>query len=622
MLGSFRKGRANVLIWALMAALVVGLAGFGIGVGGGVTARDVAKVGDRDVTADDYVRALQQELRAYQQQLGRDLPMAEAREYGVDRMVLARLVNDAALDEEAARLGLSAGDDAVRAQVTATPAFQGADGKFSREAYTYALERIGMRPAEFEEMLRAESARELVAGGVQAAARMPDTAARTVLDFLGEKRGFDGIRLDAGLLQAPVAAPTDAELQAEYDAHPERYTRPETRRVSFASITPEALAATIEVPDEELRAAYDADLAKFRTPERRVADRIAFGTSGEAAAARGRLDAGEIDFDALAAERGLRPEDIDQGFVTADRLSGAARDAVFGAEGPGVVGPVDTPLGPSLYRINAILAGTTTPFETARADLASSRARAEAERLIHEDTAAIEDLLAGGATAEEIAAETLLEPGSLTLDAGTTGGLAGDPAFRAAAEGAEVGVETDLIALADAGIATLRVDAIEPPALQPLAEVRDRVVADLTAARTAAAVTGLAQGYVAELDGGLALAALAERIGRPVTAVAPLTRGETAEGAPPALVAEVFAAEPGASVLLADGDTVILARLGTVQPFEPAAADSAPALAALAEQFDRQAAEDVLALFTASVRDEAGVSVNQGLVESTLARFP
>ncbi|HVH02834.1 MAG TPA: SurA N-terminal domain-containing protein, partial [Amaricoccus sp.] len=178
MLGSFRKGRANVLIWALLAALVVGLAGFGIGVGGGVTARDVAKVGDRDVTADDYVRALQQELRAYQQQLGRDLPMAEAREYGVDRMVLARLVNDAALDEEAARLGLSAGDDAVRAQVTATPAFQGADGKFSREAYTYALERIGMRPAEFEEMLRAESARELVAGGVQAAARMPDTAAR------------------------------------------------------------------------------------------------------------------------------------------------------------------------------------------------------------------------------------------------------------------------------------------------------------------------------------------------------------------------------------------------------------------------------------------------------------
>ena len=99
MLGSFRKGRANILIWALMAALVVGLAGFGIGVGGGITASDVARVGDQPVTTDDYVRALQQELRAYSQQLGRDLPMAEARDYGVDRQVLGRLINDAALDQ-------------------------------------------------------------------------------------------------------------------------------------------------------------------------------------------------------------------------------------------------------------------------------------------------------------------------------------------------------------------------------------------------------------------------------------------------------------------------------------------------------------------------------------------
>ena len=420
MLGSFRKGRANILIWALMAALVVGLAGFGIGVGGGLTVSDVARVGDRPVSSDDYVRALQQELRAYSQQLGRDMPIAEAREYGIDRQVLGRLINDAALDEEAARLGLSAGDDAVRAQVIATPAFLGADGNFSREAYTYALERIGMRPADFEELLRAEAARELVAGGVQSSVRMPDTAARTVLDFLGEKRGFEWVRLDAGLLPAPVPAPTDADLEAEYDAHPERYTRPETRRITTASITPDALAATIEIPEADLRAAYDADAATYRTPERRVADRIGFGTTEEAAAAKARLDAGAIDFDALAAERGLKPEDIDQGFVTADRLSGPARDAVFAAEGPGIVGPVDTPLGPSLYRINAILAATTTPFEEARAELAQGRARAEAERRIHEDTAHIEDLLAGGATAEEIAAETVLEPGTLALDAETT----------------------------------------------------------------------------------------------------------------------------------------------------------------------------------------------------------
>ena len=94
---------------------------------------------------------MQQELRALTQQLGRDLPMAEARQYGVDRMVLARLVNDAALDGEAARLGVSTGDATVREQVIATPAFQGPDGKFDRATYADALDRIGLRPAQFED---------------------------------------------------------------------------------------------------------------------------------------------------------------------------------------------------------------------------------------------------------------------------------------------------------------------------------------------------------------------------------------------------------------------------------------------------------------------------------------
>ena len=83
---------------------------------------------------------MQQELRALQQQTGRSLTMAEARQYGVDRMVLARLVNDAALDGEATRLGLSTGDAAVREQVMATPAFRGSDGKFSPETYQAALQ--------------------------------------------------------------------------------------------------------------------------------------------------------------------------------------------------------------------------------------------------------------------------------------------------------------------------------------------------------------------------------------------------------------------------------------------------------------------------------------------------
>ncbi len=622
MLGTFRKRRAGILIYALLAALVVGLAGFGIGAGRGITSSNVARVGSVSVTADDYVRAIQQELRALQQQTGRSLTMAEARQYGVDNMVLAGLVNDAALDGEATRLGLSTSDEAVRAQVVATPAFQ-ADGKFNRETYVAALERANLRPADFEALLRREATRDLIAQGVQSAATLPETEARTVLDFLGERRSFDWLRLDATLLPEPIPAPTDAELAAEHEAHAaERYTRPETREISYASVTPEALAAATEIPEDELRAAYDAAGDHYQTPERRALDRIGFATEADAAAAKAKIDSGESDFDAVAAERGLQPADADQGIVAADALPPEARDAVFGPDAPGIVGPVTTSLGPALYRINAIMAPHTTPFEEARADLAKSRAMDAAKQQILDDTAHFQDLIAGGATLEEIASETPMELGSLALNSETSGGIADDPAFRQAALAAEPGEETDLIELADGGLATLRLEKIDLPTVIPLDEVRDRVAADWREARTADALEKLAEGYVSELQGSLTFAELAQRLDRPIRSAGPLTRGETAEGAPPAIVADVFATAEGAPVSHRDRDGVILAEITAVLPFDATTEENTQILDNLLGQYRQQVRGDLLALYTAALRDQAGITVNQPLVESTLARFP
>ena len=76
-----------------------------------------------------------------------------------------------------------------------------------------------------------------------------------------------------------------------------------------------------------------------------------------------------------------------------------------------------------------------------------------------------------------------MQLGTIALNSESQGGLAGDPKFREAAAKAEIGEETDLVALTGGGLATLRVDKIDPPAVIPLAEVRDRVAADWTATR-------------------------------------------------------------------------------------------------------------------------------------------
>ena len=84
-------------------------------------------------------------------------------------------------------------------------------------------------------------------------------------------------------------------------------------------------------------------------------------------------------------------------------------------------------------------------------------------------------LLAGGARLEEIVQDSDFQLGALDLDAATTGPLADDPAFRKAAMEADRDVETDLIELGDGGLVALRVDAVEPAAVIPLAEIRDRL---------------------------------------------------------------------------------------------------------------------------------------------------
>mgnify|MGYP000187351446 FL=1 len=626
MLDFLRAKHSRVLVWTLLVLLVIGLAGFGIGNSGALTSDDVAVVGDRSISEAEYARALDREVRTLSNRLGRALPMSEARQYGMDTMVLARLVNDAALDEEADRLGLSVGDDAVGAQVMTVNAFRGPDGKFDRQTYEMTLRNNGLDPADFEEDLRRETTREMLANGVQSAAAAPVSAAATILGYLGERRGFDWIEIGPAALPEPVPAPTEEQLRAEYDAHNDRYTRPETRHVTYVSVAPETLAASIEVPEADLRAAYDAEPARFNTPERRALDRIGFATDADAAAAKARLDAGEIDFDALAVERGLTSDQIDQGDVAAASLTPAARAAVFGATEPGIIGPVSSALGPSLYRINAILAATSTPFEAARDELRQERALKLAADRIAADTAAIEDLVAGGATLEEIDTETEMTLGTIELTAATTDGIAADPAFRDLATQSEVGETTDVVELAGGGLVALRVDSIDAPALIPLPEVRDRVAADWTAAETGRRLTAVAQGFGDEVRGGLPFADLARRLGLAPIAAAPGTRDAVAPGVSPELMTDIFAAEQGALVTAPDaggsGLGVVLAQLTAIQPFDPEAEANKTAVLNAETQLRGQVAEDLLALYTGALRDAAGVTLHQNQLDAVLTRFP
>src|SRR5690606_34647602 len=119
--------------------------------------------------------------------------------------------------------------------------------------------------------------------------------------YVGERRSLSTIRLTAADLTEPLAEPTDADLQAWYDGHIADFTRPESKRIGYAALLPEDIAADQPVDDEVLKKIYEGRVSEYVQPERRLVERLVFPDQAAADAAKAKLDAGE-SFEALAQE--------------------------------------------------------------------------------------------------------------------------------------------------------------------------------------------------------------------------------------------------------------------------------------------------------------------------------
>ena len=613
--GGRRKGRASrIAVWIILALLVVGLIGFGTDNFGG-SARPVASVGEEEISAEAYGRALEAELRQLQAATGAPITVAQMREEGLDQAVLGRLLAQAALDGEARRLGISAGDERVRDALVAMPAFQAPTGGFDAEGYRFALERAGMSEAEFEAELRADAARQVLlaalTGGVAAAPAYMDA----VLGHVGETRDLTWAALTPAALDAPVPDPSEEELAAWYAENGEAFTLPETRAITYAVLRPEALAGGIEVAPEEVRALYDARIADYVRPERRLVERLVFPSEEEAAAAMARLEAGEAGFDDLVEGRGLTLADVDLGAVDRGDL-GPAADAVFGLAEPGVIGPLPTDLGPAAFRVGAILAASETPLEAVEEELRGEVALEAARRAVDDRAVELDDLLAGGATLEELATDAGLELGALRLTPEGAEGLAADPAFREAALAAEEGDFPEILSLEEGGLFALRLDEVVPPRVPALEEVREEAAAAWRAAAQRERLAEVAEGLRAAFAEGEDIA----REGVTVRTEEGVRRDATVDGAPEGLVGAAFAAEPGAATVV-EGDPVALLRVDAVAPPDPEAPRNALIAAALEAQAAQGMAEDVLAAAIRSIQAEVGIGRDQAAINAVLSRF-
>lgn len=597
-------------VWILMALLILGLGGFGVTNFGG-TVRSIGEVNGQNISTNDYFKALQTDLNALQQQMGRGLTLTEASALGLDTQVRQRLVTTAVLDAEAARLGVSIGDEQLANEIRAIPAFRGgASGGFSADAYRLTLQQQGLKEAEFETQMRADLARGLVQAAVATGFAGSDTAAATLYDYVEERRSFSLLRLTEADLPEPLPELAEADLRAYYDANPATFTRPESRRITYAALLADDVAKTIAVDEAELRRLYDQRIGEFIQPERRLVERIVFQDEAAATAARNRLDAGQIEFEALVAERGLEMVDTDMGDVGRAEL-GEAAETIFAMDEPGVVGPLPSPLGPALYRMNGILAAEEVTFDEAREALTAEFAIDAARRQIRTQADPVEDLLAGGASVEELGEQAGMTVATILLEPDATDGIAAYPAFRQQAARIGQGDFPELVALDDGGFAVLRLDEIVAPALRPYEEVEDRIAG----LARADALRQALDARLSEIEAALANGGALGNFG--ITEVhAAMPRGGRVDAAPADLLARVFALDAGGVARVVEGDFVGVIRVDAIVPADHSTPEAQALKAAFVAQQGQEFGADAFALFATALEAGADISLNEAAINA------
>lgn len=587
------KSFSKTFVWILMGMLIVGLAGFGaVNLTG--TVRTVATVGTQTISVDEYARELRREIRAVEAQAGQPIPIAQARLLGLDQAALSQLVALASLDNEVAGLGLSIGDANLQQEILEIPAFQGINGQFDREAYNFSLQQAGLNDTEFEADLRAEAARTLVQGAIMAGVTMPAAMVNTMANHVGARRSFTMARLDASTLTHALEQPTDEDLRAFHSANAEDFTLPETKGLTYVLMTPAMLLDQVDVDDSALHQLFEERHQKYNIPERRLVERLVFSDTAAASDAMAQLEVNGTTFEALVDAHGLSLGDIDMGDLTRDDLGNAA-EAVFGADIGKVVGPLETSLGPALFRVNGTLAAQETSFDNARAELRDELAGERARRLIEAQAENIDDLLAGGATLEELADETDMELGTTQWTSASFEGVAAYSDFREAAAAVVDGDFPEVTFLDDGGMFALRLNEVLPQRPEPYADAKARVSANWTLAQTETALRAQANEVIAEL----AISGDFTTIGLDHHTETGLTRTAFLDGTPADFMNQVFEMDLKELAVVLGNGAVYLVRLDQILPPEETPELEAMR-AALGQRLNQSLSQ---ALFDAFVRD-------------------
>jgi peptidyl-prolyl cis-trans isomerase D len=631
MLRGIRNASANwlgkVVMGVVVGFLVISFAIWGIGdIFRGFGRSTVAKVGDTEITVEQFRQLYTERLQQIGQRVGRPITADQARALGLDRRIIGQVVAETALDQRARQLGLGISDSAVAKQIRETPAFQGLNGEFDPRLFEQRIRAAGYNEPRFVAEQRRLLVRQQLSDSVSGLAAIPKTVTEAFNRFQNERRAIEYIVLDRAQA-GDVPNPTPEEITKYFESNKVLFRAPEYRKVIVLALSAADVARWMQITDEDAKKYYEERRSRFVTQGRRQVHQIIFPNAEEAKAAKERIDAGTSFVD-IARERGLSEQDIDLGFIAKTGLTGgplgaaAVVDAAFSLPEGGVSAPVQARTGTALIRVVKIEPDKVRSFEEAadeiRQEIAKDRTRAE----INDKHDKIEDARASGQNLLEVAQKVGLI--ATTIDAvdrsgrdpggAQAPGLPPDVDVVTTAFSTDVGVEADPVRLADGGYIWIEVTGVTSARDRTLEEVKDQVETRWRDERIAERLKTKAAALTEKLNVGGSFADVAAAEGLKADSATDLRRNSRSEKFSAAALDAVFRT-PKDTVGSAEGETAterVVFRV--VEIATPPLDINSPEGTRLHDAVRDAISADLLGQYVAQIERDLGATINQDAV--------
>jgi len=603
---------------AVMGVIAISFAIWGIGdIFRGFGRNAVATIGGTEISIEQFRQFYNDRLQQLGRQAGRPITPDEARARGLDRQLLAQLVAETTIDEQAKQLRLGIDSAEIAKRITSDPSFRGANGQFDRQRFEQIIRQAGFSESRFIEEQRRSMLRRQLAQSVTGDLKVPATALAALNQYQNEKRQIDYVALEAAQA-GDVPAPIPEVLNKYFDERKTLFRAPEYRNITLLSLAPSDLAKPDAVTDTDAKAYFEQHKDSYGKPEKREVRQIVFQKPEEAADARERITKG-AKFDDIAKERQLKESDTDLGMVAkSDIIDPAVADAAFSLKPGETSAPVKGRFGTVLLQVGKIEPGEEKTYEQVAAqikrEMAESRAKSDVGNLRDK----IEDERAAGSTLAETAKKLGIKSVSIEavdrsgrgLDGKPVTGLPQTPNVISAAFASDVGVDTDPLQLPGGGYLYYDVTGVTPSRERPLEEVKDQVTARWRDDEIAKRLQAKADDLVGKLKAGTSFAQAASEAGLNVQTAKDLQRGKSGGFIPAKTIEAVFRTPKGTPATAEGGKETERFVFRVTDVVDPPFEAGTPQGQAITTTLQNSYTDDLVSEYIARLENDFGVTVN------------